>query len=291
MIRLTLLLSIGVMPYVTVVLPVTAIAQEPSPGTAMISLVSTPDSLGTIAPMAKELKEISAIPSKDSLSQENPKPFSAIAIALKAGSTGIGLEASTPLSEHINLRASASLFSYSTNLAEDGMNVNGSLELRNASTILDIYPFRNSFHISPGITAYNRTGLKATLAVPGGQSFSLGGDSYTSDPSAPINGTAIVNLAGKVAPRITMGLGNMIPRKGHFGYLMEIGFQYMAQPTVFLGISGNGCTGPNSTNCASVAQSDIAQEQSDLRNDLTPLRFYPILSIGVGYRFGSLRSR
>src|SRR5206468_13060006 len=64
---------------------------------------------------------------------------------------------------------------------------------------LDWYPLGYAFHLSPGLLIYNGNGATATASVPGGSTFTLGGVTYTSDPSNPITGSGKVDFM-KAAP-------------------------------------------------------------------------------------------
>jgi hypothetical protein len=218
-------------------------------------------------------------------------PFSSLGVALKFGTAGAGFDLATPIASWLNLRGGASFFTYNTTLLEDGATISGAIKFQNASAMLDVFPFHNRFRISGGMTVYNNTGFNAALTVPGGNSFTVGNTSYTSDPSDPIHGTGTFNFGNRYAPRVSLGFGNMLPRSGHWALETEAGFQYISQPTVLYVIDGSGCTGPGNLNCGPINQSDVKQEQTDLQNDLSGLRFYPILSIGLSYKIGASHSR
>ena len=146
------------------------------------------------------------------------------------------------------------------------------------------------------MTIYNNTGLTATLSVPTGQSFTSAAPPTTASPitpsptpSAPFSGTGVFTFGGnKVVPRATIGFGNMLPKKGHFRFESEIGFQYFSAPTVQYTFTGTGCqnyTAPNTySNCGPIPQANITSEQNKLQNDLYDLRFFPILSFGLSYK-------
>lgn len=219
------------------------------------------------------------------------RPFSSVGVALKFGAAGVGFDLATPIASWLNLRGGASFFSYNTTLVEDGANISGAIKFQNASAMLDIFPFRNRFRISGGMTVFNNTGFNAALTVPGGNSFSVGNASYTSSPADPIHGTGTFNFGGRTAPRVSVGFGNMLPRGGHWALETEAGFQYISRPTVLYVINGSGCTGPNNTQCGPIDQSDVKQEQTDLQNDLSGLRFYPVLSVGLSYKIGATQPR
>jgi len=216
-------------------------------------------------------------------------PFSGIAVGVRIGAAGIGFDVATPLvRQRLNLRGGASFFSYSpSTITEDNLNINGSLKLQNADIMADFFPFHGRFRMSGGVTLYNNTGLNATLTVPNGQSISVGDTSYYSDPAAPLTGTGTFNFGGKTAGRVSIGTGNMLPRKGRFTFESEVGVQFFSEPTVAYTFTGEGCTtyiGGVYTNCGTIPAANVASEQTKLQNDLTDLRFFPILSIGLSYR-------
>jgi hypothetical protein len=214
-------------------------------------------------------------------------PFTGLAVAVKFGVAGIGFDVATPLiRQWLNLRGGASFFSYTpSTFTQDNLNIDGHIKMQNADIMVDVFPFHGRVRLSGGLTVYNDTGLTATLVVPNGQSITVGGTDYYSDPTHPLHGNGIFTLGGnKVVPRVTIGTGNMIPKKGRFTFQSELGIQYITAPTVAYNFSGNGCNDKTYTNCAPIPQQNVIDEQNKLQNDLYDLRFYPILSVGLSYR-------
>ena len=238
------------------------------------------------APAARAAAAASAAAAPESA---GVRPFSAVAVAVKFGIAGPGFDLAVPLVQRLNLRGGASFFSYSPNLTIDGANLSGAIEFQNAALMLDVFPFNNRFRLSAGTTVYNNTSLNATLTYPSGTSFTLGSTTYTSDPAKPASGTASFNFGSKVVPRFTFGIGNMLPKRGHWVFETETGIEYIGQPTVTYAINGYGCTGAGETSCGPVSQSSVNQQQTDLQNDLSLLRFYPVMSFGFSYKIGSSR--
>ena len=138
-------------------------------------------------------------------------PFSAVNVTAKFGSTGVGFDVATPLARHFGLRSGFTFFSYNTTVTTDGLNIAGAIKLQNASSSIDIYPFHNSFRISPGISFANHNRMFATLNVPGGQNFTLNDQNFVSDPSDPVHGAASFSFGKAIAPRLTMGWGKHHP--------------------------------------------------------------------------------
>jgi hypothetical protein len=226
-------------------------------------------------------------------SKQSSLPFSGIAIGVKVGVAGIGFDVATPLvPQWLNLRGGASFLSYTpSTITTDNVNINGTIKFQNAAAMVDVFPFHGRIRLSGGMTIYNNTGLTATLNVPAGQSIDFGGTTYYSEPIAtsnilgPIQGTGVFTFGGnKIAPRVTIGTGNMLPKKGHFTFESEIGFQYFSAPTVVYNIQGGGCTTNSVATCGPIDQTKVVAEQNKLQNDLYDLRFFPILSVGLSYK-------
>lgn len=227
---------------------------------------------------------------RDVRQEAKVRPFGALATSFKVGIAGIGFEFATPLAARMNLRAGMQLFEHSLNPNADGIHSVGELSLQNTFAAVDLFPFRHSsFHLSPGATVLNDNHLRSNLSVPGGQRFSLGGTSYLSDPNAPITGLSRIKFGSQVAPRLTAGWGNMLARSGsHFSMPFEIGLQYISIPTIELDLNGSACD--NAGNCGDINAAGgpqaVQQEIQRLNQDISSLRFYPIVATGLSYRFG-----
>jgi hypothetical protein len=215
------------------------------------------------------------------------RPFSGIAVGVKFGLAGVGFDVATPLvPQRLNLRGGASFFTYSpSTIVVDNANINGTLKFQNADVMVDFFPFKGRFRLSGGMTVYNYTNLSATLGIPTGQSITVGGTNYYSDPSNPLSGSGTFNFGGKTAGRVSIGTGNLLPKKGRFTFQSEVGVQFFSSPTVAYTFTGNGCpTATHTPQCAPIPTTSITQEQQTLQNDLTDLKYFPILSVGLGIK-------
>jgi hypothetical protein len=269
--------------------PIALSAQTPAATPALYAENAAPSSFSSsiasdeVAAPAAGAQSSAAAPSRQS-----SLPFSGLAV---------GVNVATPLiHQWINLRGGASFITYTpSTITEDNVNIDGTIKFQNAAAMVDVFPFHGSFRLSAGATIYNNTGLTAALSVPTGQSIDFGGTTYYSEPynavtnpNGPIQGTGIFTFGGnKVVPRTTIGFGNMLPKKGHIRFETEIGVQYFSRPTVVYNIYGTGCTtyvGGVYANCGPIPQANVLSEQNKLQNDLTDLRFFPVLSFGLSYK-------
>jgi len=223
---------------------------------------------------------------------QNPKSVGVgrIGMGVKVSLLGAGIEVATPITHRSNLRGGFNAINYSRTFDKDGIAYDGQLGFKTIEAHYDIFPFAGRFHISPGVLAYIGNPIRASAAVPGGQSFSLGGTTYVSDSNAPVTGNGKINF-NKAAPMLTLGWGNLVSRResSHFSVPFEIGVAYQGSPKASLSLAGNVCDSPG-VNCRSVAsdttvQSQILSEQTKLNNSMSFFKLYPIISIGFGYKF------
>ena len=214
-------------------------------------------------------------------------------IGVKTSLLGVGAEVAARVTHRTNARVGFNILGYSRDFSKDGINYNGHLSFRTVEAHYDIFPWAKSFHISPGVLAYIGNPVTANAIVPGNQSFSLGGQTYYSDPSAPPVASGRVNF-NQVAPMATVGWGNLVQRDSkHFSIPVELGVAFQGSPKSTLGLAGSVCTGgpagsPGSTctntSTASV-QSNVIAEQGKINKSMAPFKVYPIISVGFGYKF------
>jgi hypothetical protein len=230
-------------------------------------------------------------------------PFSRLAFGAGVSPLGVGLQVATNINEHFTVRATGNTFMYSRNFNTNGLNLNANLNLASAGVALDVYPFHSGFRISPGVLIYNTSQVTASDNVAGGTSFTLNDQTfYSANANAttgatPVFGNARLGLnATKPAFTITTGWGNMIPRNdGHWSFPFEIGVALIGAPPLTANLGGWACYDQAQTECTNIAsttdpiaiavQSDLKAQIATWKNDLDPLKTYPIVSIGVAYSF------
>jgi hypothetical protein len=235
----------------------------------------------------------------------SPAPFSRLSVGARVSPFGPGVQVTTYVASHVNLRVTGNLFRYSTNFTTSGFNANAQIHLASAGLSGDIYPFRNGFRISPGVLVYNGDRITASSTVAAGTSFTLNGDTYYSahansaTGATPLNASAALGLnSTKPAFTITAGWGNTIPRNGgHWSFPFEVGVALTGTPSLNANLTGWACDDQAETQCTNVAsatdpnalqiQGDLAAQITKWKSDLEPLKTYPIISFGAAYSFGT----
>ena len=212
-------------------------------------------------------------------------------VAVKFSLLGAGIETSMRVSHRSNVRAGFNMFSYDRTFDKDGISYAGQLQFKTIEAHYDFFPWAGNFHISPGVLAYLGDPITATATAPANQSFSLGDFTYYSDPANPAHGTGKINF-NRAAPTITVGWGNLASRKEgkHFTVPFEIGAAFQGSPKASLNLAGNVCATAPGVDCVNAAtdptvQSNVISEQNKVNNSMSFFKVYPIISIGVGYKF------
>jgi hypothetical protein len=210
-------------------------------------------------------------------------------IGVKASLLGGGFEVAARVTHRTNVRAGMNFFSYSHTFHKDNVPYDGQLSFKTVEAHYDIFPFAGGFHISPGVLAYIGDPITASIAIPGGQSFTLGGRTFFSDAAVPVTGNGKITF-NRAGPMATLGWGNLVPRKAakHFSVPVEFGVAFQGTPKAKLNLAGNVCDSPG-VNCRNVVdpivQAAIQSEQTKINNDISPFKAYPIISVGLGYKF------
>jgi len=220
-----------------------------------------------------------------------------IGVGAKISTFGIGIEAATAVTDKSNVRGGVNFFGYDRGFTRDGIDYAANLRLRSVEAHYDWF-LGHSFHLSPGILLYDGNRAEGAATVPGGRSFTLGSRNYFSNPSNPVTGTAEIDFSkNKVAPMATIGFGNLLPRnRRRLSISFEGGVVLGSDPKAILNLTGSTCASPTGP-CLNIAsnpqiQADIRAEENKVNNGTPPwdtvrdvLKFYPIISVGVGYRF------
>ena len=223
-----------------------------------------------------------------------PPPGASIAshfgMGIKVSTLGAGIEVAANVAHKLNVRGGFNDFSYSRTINANGFSADASLLLRSVEGHVD-YFLIGPLHISGGALFYNDNHASGNLTVTGGNSFTLNSTTYYSDCSGPITGSATLGL-NKAAPTVTLRLGNLV---GHhrFSINFEAGAAFQGSPTVAMNLAGTACTstpcvtGVYTINAATDPglQTNLQAQQKKYSNDLTAFKFYPIISLGFGFKF------
>ena len=217
--------------------------------------------------------------------------FAENAFGVFASPLGVGVGAATTLSRSLNLRAAGNFFGYGLSGESNGVKYQGSLSFRSIQASVDWFPWAKNFHLSPGVLFYNQNHATVHGGVAAGESFTINDATYYSGAADPVTLYGSVTFR-RTSPMLTLGWGNWLPRKRekHFSFPFEVGFAYVGEPPLILTFTGVVCDTPNDINCRSIdsdptVQQNIDAQRKKYQDDLDYIRFYPVVSTGVTYKF------
>jgi hypothetical protein len=207
----------------------------------------------------------------------------------KVSSLGVGGDVGVSFTRLANVRVGFNALDFSQNFRSNGIQYNGTLHFRSAEALLDVTPLGDWFHISPGFLFYNGNQITARANVPGGQNFDLGNVSFRSSPTDPVHGTGVLGV-NKAAPMVMFGFGSPIPHHHHISIVQDFGVVFQGTPKTTLSLAGTACDPVTGLACVNAAtnptvQAQVQAEQARINKDTSIVKFYPVATLGIGFRF------
>ena len=209
-------------------------------------------------------------------------------VAAHSGTLGMGLTVGYQFSNSFAVRGVVNPgLGIGLDRKEAGIDYDGTLKLQSFGALLDWHPFTSGFRLTSGIFLNkNKYPAKAQSELE------IGDNQY----AAEMNASLAVRSFG---PYLGIGWSSGLGRSG-LGFSIDIGAIYQGAPEV----SGSGHVNDPGGRCdfsitkkgaAAVActpgmelpnlRGDLEKEHAELRNELDKFRWYPVLSLGIVYRF------
>ena len=197
----------------------------------------------------------------------------AIAIGPKVSTLGLGADAIAMINTKLNARLSVQTFSYDVSGTESGVDYDADLKLLSGLIAADWFPTKSSFRISAG-AMINGNELEMTGKTTGG-TYTIGNTTYTAAEVGTLDGKVEFNT---LAPYLGIGGGNPFNNTSNWSFSYDIGVVFQGSPDVSYTVNGT-----LANNAAFLAE--LEQERIELEDELDDYQYYPVLSVGVNYRF------
>lgn len=202
------------------------------------------------------------------------------AVAVRAGTPGVGLDLDLGLSPAFGVRVGFSGFDINHNIDTSDVDYDGRLKLATVTGLLDWYAFSGGFHLTAGV-AGNDTKLDV-VGEPSQGTYTIDGHTYSSSQLGSLTGQ--LKFGNSVSPYVGFGWGNPAGEDSRIHFLFDVGAIYGGTPSVTLNAQC-GPAAPAGSPVCSKAQSDLASEEAKLRHKADILQWYPMVSLGIGVRF------
>ncbi len=205
--------------------------------------------------------------------------FTNDAVGVKVGTLGVGVEYVTNITKNLDLKIGVNGLNYTTDSdAEAGsadIAYTADVKLLSAAIGVDYHPFDNGFTVGAAVM-YN--GNEAEFGGTADGSVEIGGTVYSANDIGQINGDVTFN---DFAPYVGIGYSNMTRSEG-FHFTADLGLMYQGSAKLNYTIECSDSLAP--AECAQL-QLDVANEASDIEDELAKYKVYPVASSGVGYKF------
>ncbi len=194
-----------------------------------------------------------------------------MAISGKAGTLGLGGELTTAISPNMNARIGINALDFDIDAELTDIEYEVGLDFASYSALIDWHVFDDSFRISGGIVSFDH---KFSLDAKLDEDIDIGGGSYTPDEIGTLTGSVEFD---DLAPYVGIGWGDTLGRNKRWGFYTDLGVAFGSSPDVRLSATGAGSV-PG-------LEDDLAREEDDIQDKLDFLKYYPVLSVGLFYRF------
>ena len=189
-----------------------------------------------------------------------------------ASTLGLGAELNYSINSYFTARVDLNRYNYSYTGTKEQIDYNFDLHLKTYSAMLDWHPFAGIFRVTGGYFQNNNE--ITAVAVPTA-TYTINGHTYTSAQIATLYGDITFN---KNVPYLGIGWSTLGTDSTGFGVNFDVGVLMQGSPKVQLSATGAGTH--NTT-----FQNDLAAEQTKVQGDLNSYKSYPVVSLGLMYRF------
>lgn len=207
-------------------------------------------------------------------------------VGVRGGTLGLGVELDYKLTDNFSLRAHAGEFSYDYEEEEDGIDYDGDVDLSTIGLSADWHPFGGAFRVSGG--AY-LNGNEINALASGDGEYDIGSATYVSDPSDPVQVNLDAELGSGTVPFVAVGWGNSPENESGLMFSFELGVLVTGTPSIDLTVSGsaqeNGVGPVIDLGSDPTVQANVDEEIATLEDDISDFELWPVLMLGVGYRF------
>jgi len=189
-----------------------------------------------------------------------------------AGTLGFGAELNYSFNSYVTGRLDFNRYNYSYSGTKEQVDYDFDLHLKSYGALVDLHPFAGSFRLTAGYFS-NKNNI-AAVAVPQG-TYTINGHTYSASQVGTLFGAISFNSS---APYLGLGWTTVGTTSTGFGVEFDVGALLQGSPTVKL--SATGAIASNAQ-----FQSDLAAEQAKDQNDLNSFKTYPVVALGLVYRF------
>ncbi|HWN40942.1 MAG TPA: hypothetical protein VNW71_01910, partial [Thermoanaerobaculia bacterium] len=204
-----------------------------------------------------------------------------VGIAGTAGTLGLGAELTIGGSSQLEGRLGIHGYEYSERREASDIEYDGEASLRTATGFLDWHPGGRGFRLTGGLV-YNATEVTGSSLPPASGVYDIGG--------VPVPVALVGTLDGKVefdpiVPYAGLGWGRAPGSGSGFGVTLDLGVIFQGEGEVTLTPIIPAGSPLNNPVAREALQILIEREERDLQENIVDYDMYPVVSLGISYRF------
>lgn len=206
-----------------------------------------------------------------------------LGISGDVGTTGVGIRLHTPLGPHFAGRLGANAYNYSFDSATTYATYDVDTRFRTIDALIDWHPMRSGLRFTGGLV-FNNSKINTVARPSVSGSFTFNGNTYSVADIGVVEGQVDHN---RIAPYLGIGWGSaQSSDKAGWSFTSDVGVMYLGRPQATLRSSGCNLGGSllSRAICNRLA-TDLPSESGRVEEEIKDYRFYPVVRIGVMYRF------
>jgi len=205
-----------------------------------------------------------------------------VALTGKAGTLGLGAELTVGFSPQLDGRLGANAFSYSQRREASRIEYDADARLRTATALLDWFPGGRSFHLTGGLV-WNGNRVEGRSIPSAAGTYDIAGVQVPVSIVQRLDGRADFD---SVVPYLGFGWGHPTASTRKAGVALDLGVIFQGKARVHLTpvipAGSPILTTPGAREALNLL---VQQEERDLEKEASDYEYYPVLSLGVWYRF------
>jgi len=197
------------------------------------------------------------------------------------GTLGVGLNAGWQYSDYLKFRGNTNYLPYSRSGEIEGVDYKVNLDYFTIGALADVHPFAGNFRLSGGLY-YVDLSVKGKAEL-GNESITLGGQTYQRGDlgSGEFKGSVKWQT---LAPYAGLGYGSGSGNEPGLGFSFDLGALYIGKAKVNLEAPASAYAEASKRGYTNL-QENIDKEKEDVKHYTDKLQFWPVISLGVIYRF------
>lgn len=196
------------------------------------------------------------------------------ALGVGVGTNGGVLEGAYAFNRYLDVRAQGAAIGFDADFKSSDVKYKGKFRQFTGGADVDLHPFGNPLLVVGGFVSGERK-VRVKADPTETATVKINGVTFPVSQVISLNGQADL---GSTAPFAGIGFDNTFTHAGHWGFRAVGGVIFGQDPKVRLDASG-----PFATNPAVVAA--VQKEEASLQHDVDGYRYYPVVQVGVTYRF------